>query len=69
MRREFGWPLTELGTIRLRRGDLDGAEEAFLAAHEHAWEPQPGLALLRLAQGDAETAYVPDPHVSVSWEV
>lgn len=56
MRREFGWPLAELGTIRLRRGDLDGAEEALLAAHEHAWEPQPGLALLRLAQGDADDA-------------
>ncbi len=56
MRREFGWPLTELGNIRLRRGDLDGAEEAFIAAHEHAWSPQPGLALLRLAQGDIESA-------------
>ena len=31
MRREFGWPLTELGNIRLRKGDLAGAEEAFLA--------------------------------------
>lgn len=51
MRREFGWPLTELGTIRLRRGDLVGAEAAFLEAHEHGWNPQPGLALLRLAQG------------------
>lgn len=56
LRREFGWPLTELGTIRLRRGDLPGAEEAFLEAHEHGWEPQPGLALLRLAQGDVATA-------------
>lgn len=56
MRREFGWPLVELGNIRLRRGDLDGAEEAFLGAHEHAWSPHPGLALLRLAQGDAEAA-------------
>ncbi len=56
MRREFGWPLTELGTIRLRKGDLAGAEEAFLAAHENCWTPQPGLALLRLAQGDLEAA-------------
>jgi hypothetical protein len=52
MRREFGWPLVELGNIRLRRGDLPGAEEAFLAALSHAWSPQPGLSLLRLAQGD-----------------
>lgn len=58
MRREFGWPLTELGNIRLRRGDLDGAEEAFMAASEHAWSPQPGLSLLRLAQGDAAAAGV-----------
>jgi hypothetical protein len=56
MRREYGWPLVELGNIRLRRGDLVGAEDAFLQAHERAWSPQPGLALLRLEQGDVETA-------------
>ncbi|MCW2766603.1 MAG: hypothetical protein JWO11_2562 [Nocardioides sp.] len=56
LRREFGWPLVELGNIRLRRGDLAGAEEAFIGAHEHAWSPHPGLALLRLAQGDRESA-------------
>ncbi len=56
MRREFGWPLTELGVIRLRRGDLTGAEEAFLEAHQHGWDPHPGLALLRLAQGDTAQA-------------
>ncbi len=56
MRREFGWPLAELGNIRLRKGDLEGAEEAFLAAHQHAWSPQPGLALLRLAQGNLDAA-------------
>ncbi|MEZ5280881.1 MAG: hypothetical protein R2770_10430 [Acidimicrobiales bacterium] len=56
MRREFGWPLAELGTIRLRRGDLAGSEDAFLEAHEHAWSPQPGLALLRLAQGEVGAA-------------
>ncbi len=56
MRREFGWPLAELGTIRLHRGDLAGAEEAFLAAHEQVWSPEPGLALLRLAQGHVTVA-------------
>ncbi len=56
MRREFGWPLVELGTIRLRAGDLVGAEEAFLSAHEHAWCPHPGLALLRLEQGAPDEA-------------
>ncbi|HUC32523.1 MAG TPA: hypothetical protein VMS14_03920 [Ilumatobacteraceae bacterium] len=56
MRREFGWPLAELGNVLLRKGDLAGAEDAFLAAHGHAWSPQPGLALVRLAQGDAARA-------------
>lgn len=56
MRREFGWPLTELGNIRLRKGDLAGAEEAFLGAHANSWSPQPGLARLRLVQGDVSTA-------------
>lgn len=36
MRREYGWPLTELGNARLRKGDFPGAEEAFLAAHQNA---------------------------------
>lgn len=56
MRREYGWPLTELGNARLRKGDFPGAEEAFLAAHQNAWLPQPGLALLRLAQGRVDDA-------------
>jgi tetratricopeptide (TPR) repeat protein len=56
LRREMGWPLSELGRIRLRTGDIGGAEEAFLAAHRVGWEPQPGLALVRLAQGDAVAA-------------
>jgi hypothetical protein len=56
LRREFGWPLVELGTIRLRRGDLSGAEHAFLDAHARAWCPHPGLALLRLEQGRAGEA-------------
>ena len=56
LRREMGWPLSELGRIRLRRGDVDGAEEALLAAHRVGWEPQPGLALVRLARGEAAAA-------------
>src|SRR5215212_5583906 len=54
--REMGWPLSELGRIRLRMGDIEGAEEALLAAHRAGWDPQPGLALVRLAQGDTATA-------------
>ena len=56
MRREFGWPLAELGNVRLRKGDLAGAEEAFVAAHEHVWCPHPGLARVRLAQGRPQEA-------------
>ena len=47
-----GAAFNELGEIRLRVGDLDGAEEAFRAAHRLGTDPQPGLALLRLARGD-----------------
>jgi tetratricopeptide (TPR) repeat protein len=56
LRRELGWPLNELGRIRLHKADLAGAEEALLAAHRAGWDPQPGLALVRLAQGDVPTA-------------
>ncbi|MDQ0821834.1 tetratricopeptide (TPR) repeat protein [Arthrobacter sp. V4I6] len=56
LRREFGWPLTELGRVRFQMGDLRGAQEAFLAAREAGWDPEPGLALVRLAQGDVALA-------------
>jgi len=56
LQRELGWPLNELGRIRLHKGDIAGAEEALLAAHRAGWDPQPGLALVRLAQGDPATA-------------
>jgi class 3 adenylate cyclase len=46
----------ELGEIRLRRGDRDAAEAAFAKAHELGRVPQPGLALLRLAQGRVDAA-------------
>ena len=46
----------ELGEVRLRLGDLEEAEEAFTRAYELGEDPQPGLALLRLAQGDATAA-------------
>ena len=49
-----GW--YEVGEIRRRRGDLKGAEEAYNQAHEIGRDPQPGLALLRLAQGRTDAA-------------
>lgn len=51
-----GWGHMELGEIRRRRGDLTGADEAFHASMELGTDPQPGYALLRLAQGDSEGA-------------
>lgn len=44
------------GEVRRRRGDFAGAEDAFRLAHQYGRDPQPGLALLRLAQGDADGA-------------
>lgn len=38
------------------RGELGAADDAYRAAAELGFEPQPGLALLRLAQGNAGTA-------------
>jgi len=49
-----GW--YEVAEIRRRRGDYDGAEEAYGLAHEAGRDPQPGIALLRLAQGRAASA-------------
>jgi ATP/maltotriose-dependent transcriptional regulator MalT len=46
----------ELGEIKLRTGDLAGAASAFRQANELGAVPQPGLALLRLAEGDVEGA-------------
>ena len=46
----------EIGEVRLRRGDLTGAEDAFREAHAYGKAPQPGLALLRLAQGRVDAA-------------
>jgi class 3 adenylate cyclase len=40
----------ELGEIRLRMGDLAAADSAFCKAHEAGRDPQPGLALVRVAQ-------------------
>jgi class 3 adenylate cyclase len=46
----------EVGEVRMRRGDLDGAEEAFEQSHRLGHEPQPGIALLRLARGLVDAA-------------
>lgn len=42
--------------IQRLRGDLDAAEAEYRLASRSGYEPQPGLALLRLAQSDATAA-------------
>jgi DNA-binding CsgD family transcriptional regulator len=46
----------QLGDLRRQRGDLAGAEAAFRTAHGLGRDPQPGLALVRLAQGSTHSA-------------
>jgi len=48
--------LYEVGVIRLRVGDLAAAEDAFRQAHELGHSAQPGLALLRMAEGKTDAA-------------
>jgi DNA-binding CsgD family transcriptional regulator len=44
------------GEVHRLRGELEAAEKAFRCASELGLEPQPGLSLLRLAQGRTEAA-------------
>ena len=46
----------EIGEIRRRRGDHAGAEEAYRISSELGREPEPGLSLLRLAEGRIDAA-------------
>ncbi|MDF3146047.1 LuxR family transcriptional regulator, partial [Streptomyces sp. T21Q-yed] len=45
-----------VGQIQRRRGELAAAEESYDRTHELGRDPQPGLALLRLAQGKADAS-------------
>ena len=51
-----GQALYQQGELHRLQGDFDLAETAYRAGSGFGREPQPGLALLRLAQGDAEAA-------------
>jgi DNA-binding NarL/FixJ family response regulator len=44
------------GEVHRLRGEHAAAEEAYREASGQGWEPQPGLALLRLAQGNGKAA-------------
>ena len=51
-----GLAFYDIGEIRMRMGDLPAAKEAFRRAHEMGMVPEPGMSLLRLAEGDAANA-------------
>src|SRR5215218_5850414 len=44
------------GEVHRLQGKFSAAEEAYRDASRYGWEPQPGLALLRLAQGNGDAA-------------
>jgi len=48
--------LYQEGELHRLRGDFDAADQAYGGASQRGWEPQPGLSLLRLAQGRGEAA-------------
>ena len=54
--RASGRALYQLGEIHRLRGELDRADDLYREAGNNGLEPQPGLSLLRLAQGDVGTA-------------
>jgi tetratricopeptide (TPR) repeat protein len=51
-----GAALYQKAEVALRAGSLEDAEVLFGAAHEHGYSALPGLAELRLRQGDPEAA-------------
>jgi tetratricopeptide (TPR) repeat protein len=54
-----GDALYEQAEVHRWRGELDLAEEAYRQAASFGRDPQPGLALLRLAQGQPDARLVP----------
>jgi DNA-binding CsgD family transcriptional regulator/tetratricopeptide (TPR) repeat protein len=54
--RALGHAAYQQGDVHRLRGELGAAEAAYRAASRLGREPQPGLALLRLAQGDGDAA-------------
>jgi class 3 adenylate cyclase len=53
---DLGWAFYELGENLRQRGDFTGAADAYRRAHEFGRDPEPGLALLKLAQAQPEEA-------------
>lgn len=46
----------ELGELRRRQGDIDGARAEFARSRELGWDPQPGEALMRCRLGEEAAA-------------
>jgi DNA-binding CsgD family transcriptional regulator len=53
---EAGNAFYQAGELHRLRGELDVAERAYVLASERGRDPQPGLALLRVAQGRVDVA-------------
>jgi ATP/maltotriose-dependent transcriptional regulator MalT len=51
-----GYACYRQGEVHRLRGELAAAENVYREAGRLGWEPQPGLALLRLAQGKRDAA-------------
>ena len=62
--RRAGSALYREGEIQRLQGEYAAAEEAYRAASRLGYEPQPGLALLRLAQGNGP---LPPPRSGAWW--
>jgi tetratricopeptide (TPR) repeat protein len=52
----IGAAFYQIGQVELRAGELERAGERFRSAHEHGFTPLPGMAALRLAEGNADAA-------------
>ncbi len=52
----LGLALYQLGELHRARGQVEQAEAAYAEASRWGYDPQPGLALLRLSQGRTEAA-------------
>jgi tetratricopeptide (TPR) repeat protein len=52
----IGAAFNQIGEIELRAGELERAAERFRSANEHGFTPLPGMAALRLAEGNAAAA-------------
>jgi DNA-binding CsgD family transcriptional regulator len=51
-----GLALYREGELQRLLGDFDASEQAYREASRYGWDPQPGLAQLRFAQGRADAA-------------